>query len=83
MRPRFASDYRTLLWVFVLFPGVAFAHYIWPSLVGWLLPVSIYLGYCAGVLSHNHNHCPTFANRKMNDFFGAWLSVFYGYPLFA
>lgn len=82
MRPRFASDYRTLLWVFVLFPGVALAHYVWPSLVGWLLPVSIYLGYCAGVLSHNHNHCPTFANRKMNDFFAAWLSVFYGYPLF-
>lgn len=83
MRPRFAADYQTLIWVFVLFPGVALAHYVEPRLVGWLLPVSLYLGYCAGVISHNHNHCPTFANRGMNDFFSAWVSVFYGYPLFA
>lgn len=82
MRPRYAADYRTLLWAFVLFPGVALAHYVNPSLVGWLLPVSLYLGYCAGIFSHNHNHCPTFHSRRMNDFFSAWLSVFYGYPLF-
>lgn len=71
-----------MLWVFVLFPGVAFAHYAYPGLVGWLTPLSVYLGYCAGILSHNHNHCPTFAKRGANDFFAAWLSVFYGYPLF-
>jgi len=82
MRPRFAADYRTLFWVFILFPGVALAHYVNPNLIGWLLPLSIYTGYCAGVISHNHNHCPTFANRGANDFFAAWLSVFYGYPLF-
>jgi len=82
MRPRFAADYRTLVWVFILFPGVALSYYVNPGLIPWLLPVSIYLGYCAGVISHNHNHCPTFASRGMNDFFAAWLSVFYGYPLF-
>jgi beta-carotene hydroxylase len=82
MRPRYAADYRTLLWVFVLFPAVPLAHYVYPGLVGWLLPVSLYLGYCAGIFSHNHNHCPTFHSRRMNDFFSAWLSVFYGYPLF-
>jgi fatty acid desaturase len=71
-----------LFYVFVLFPGVALAHYAWPFLVGWLLPLSLYLGYCAGIFSHNHNHCPTFSNRRANDWFGAWLSVFYGYPLF-
>jgi fatty acid desaturase len=83
MRPRFAADYRTLLWAFVLFPGVAFSQYVYPGLVGWLLPVSLYMGYCAGIFSHNHNHCPTFYSRRMNDFFGAYISVFYGYPLFA
>ncbi len=82
LRPRFSSDYRCLFYAFVLFPGVGLAHYVWPWLTGWLLPLSIYLGYCAGIFSHNHNHCPTFANRKANDFFGAWLSIFYGYPLF-
>lgn len=80
---RFAADYRTLLWAFVLFPGVALSQYVYPGLVGWLLPVSLYMGYCAGIFSHNHNHCPTFHSRKLNDFFAAYISVFYGYPLFA
>jgi fatty acid desaturase len=83
MLPRFAADYRTLLWAFVLFPGVALAHYVEPRLVGWSLPLTLYLGFCAGVFSHNHNHSPTFKSRKMNAFFSAWLSFFYGYPTFA
>ena len=83
LRPRYSADYRCLFYAFLLFPGVALAHYVWPSLIGWLLPVSLYLGYCAGIFSHNHNHCPTFSDRRANEFFAAWLSIFYGYPLFA
>jgi len=54
-----------------------------PQVIPWLLPLSLYLGFCAGVFSHNHNHCPTFKSRKVNAFFGNWLSIFYGYPTFA
>ena len=83
MHPRFASDYRTLLWAFVLFPVTAFAAYVNPHLLYWTIPASLYMGFCAGVFSHNQNHCPTFKSRKMNAFYAAWLSVFYGYPTFA
>lgn len=79
---RFAADRRCLFYTFVLFPGVALAHYVEPRLIGWLLPLSLYMGYCAGIFSHNHNHCPTFVDRRANLWFGAWLSIFYGYPLF-
>jgi beta-carotene hydroxylase len=82
MRPRFAADYRTLLWL-VAMHVVAFAQYVRPSLVGWLLPISLYFGFCAGVFSHNHNHCPTFKSRRANAIYANWLSVFYGYPVFA
>ncbi|MBV9948449.1 MAG: fatty acid desaturase, partial [Myxococcales bacterium] len=40
------------------------------------------LGFCAGVFSHNHNHSPTFKNRKLNAFYSAWLSVFYLFPTY-
>ncbi|MGH7271730.1 MAG: fatty acid desaturase family protein [Polyangiaceae bacterium] len=80
---RHASDRRTLLWAFGLFPVLGFAPYLEPRVIPWLLPLSLYSGFCAGVFSHNHNHCPTFKSRRMNAFFGAWLSVFYGYPTFA
>ncbi len=80
---RYREDWRTLLWAFVLFPAVGLAPYVEPRLIPWTLPLSLYLGFCAGVFSHNHNHTPTFKNRKMNAFFSAWLSVFYGFPTFA
>ncbi len=80
---RHREDWRTVLWAFVFFPLVGFAPYVQPRLIPWLLPVTLYFGFCAGVFSHNHNHSPTFKSRKMNAFFSAWLSVFYGFPTFA
>jgi beta-carotene hydroxylase len=77
------ADRRTVLWAFGLFPAVGFAPYLEPRLIPWLVPVSLYLGFCAGVFSHNHNHCPTFKSKGYNAFYSAWLSVFYGFPTFA
>jgi fatty acid desaturase len=82
MKPRYTADYRTLLWA-LLMPVVALAQYVRPDLIGYLSPVSFYLAMCAGVMAHNHNHCPTFKSRDMNGFYACWLSVFYGYPTFA
>ena len=79
---RHRADVRTLLWALVLMPGVALLPYAFPSLAGWLLPVGLYLGFCAGVLSHNQNHTPTFRSRTANTVYAAWLSFFYGYPTF-
>jgi fatty acid desaturase len=33
------------------------------------------------VLTHNHNHVPVFRARAANVAYGAWLSVFYGFPI--
>ncbi len=83
MQLRHSADWRTILWAFVFFPAVGFAPYVEPRLIPWLLPISLYFGFCAGVFSHNHNHSPVFKSRRMNAFYSAWLSVFYGYPTFA
>lgn len=80
---RYREDWRTLLWAFVCFPAMGFAPYVEPRLIPWMLPLSLYFGFCAGVFSHNHNHSPTFKNRKLNAFFSAWLSIFYFFPTFA
>jgi beta-carotene hydroxylase len=83
MRLRFREDGRTLLWAFVLLPLVPVLAYARPALAPWLLPLALYASYCSGVLAHNQNHCPTFVGRRANDAYSAWLSVFYGFPLFA
>lgn len=80
---RYQADRRTLVWAFVLFPLVPALAYARPGLAFWLLPLAFYASYCAGVLAHNHNHSPTFVSRPLNDAYGAWLSIFYGFPLFS
>jgi len=79
---RHAADRRTIAWA-VAMPVVALAPYVWPPLATWLWPLAAYLGLSAGVIAHNHNHCPTFRSRRLNGYFGQWLSIFYGYPTFA
>lgn len=81
MRLRFAADRRTLVWAFLLFPlGPALA--LWrPQLLPWLTPLLLYCSYLSGVLTHNHNHVPVFRDRAANLAYGAWLSVFYGFPI--
>jgi beta-carotene hydroxylase len=81
MRPRFDADYRTLFWAFVLFPLVPLAGLVWPASIPWLLPVELYLAYCAGVLTHNHVHVGVFSSRRANAGYAAWLSIFYGCPI--
>ena len=72
-----------MVWTFGLMPGAALLQYLRPSLAGWMLPVSMYLAYSAGVLAHNHNHRRVFENKRANAFYQAALSFFYGYPTFA
>lgn len=81
MSLRFASDRRTLFWAFVLLPlGPALALFR-PSLLPWLAPLLLYCSYLSGVLTHNHGHVPVFQGRAANVAYGAWLSVFYGFPI--
>jgi fatty acid desaturase len=81
--PRRAEDYRTLMWVFVLAPSLVALHYLEPRWGLALLPLSCYFAIAAGVIAHNHMHRPVLRSKWANEVFSAWISVLYGYPVFA
>ena len=83
MHLRFAEDRRALFCALVLFPFVPASALAFPAWTPWLVPLALYGSYLSGVLSHNHNHLGMFREKRANAVFGAWLSVFYGMPLFA
>jgi fatty acid desaturase len=83
MHLRFVEDRRTLLYAFVLFPLVPTLSLTFPWLTPWLVPLALYGSYLSGVLAHNHNHLGVWSGKRANAFYGAWLSAFYGMPLFA
>jgi beta-carotene hydroxylase len=82
MSLRHRADWRTVLWA-VMGPAVVFLQFARPTLVPYLWWVSCYFALSFGIIAHNHNHVPTFTERRYNDIFGSWLSIFYGYPTFA
>lgn len=59
------------------------AHFVYPELGPALLPVSCYFAIATGVIAHNHMHRPTLRSKWANELFSGWISVFYGYPVFA
>jgi beta-carotene hydroxylase len=80
---RHPADRRTLLWSFLFFPVPIAAAVLNPNLALWLLPLSLYLAFCAGVLTHYHNHLGVFRHRLFNRLYSLWLSIFYGFPVFS
>lgn len=82
MLPRNSADYRSILWA-LLMPIVVGAQLARPELMPYLAPLSFYFAMAAGTMAHNHNHCPTFKSKAVNQFYANWISVFYGYPAFA
>ncbi|NRA32563.1 MAG: fatty acid desaturase [Polyangiaceae bacterium] len=83
MLPRRTEDYRTLFWTCVLAPALVVLHYSRPELGPYLCALSCYFGLACGVIAHNHMHRPTFGEKLPNTLFSSWISVFYGYPVFA
>lgn len=75
-------DLRTLIWAFGLFPLPALVALLRPELWPYILPFALYLGFCAGVLAHYHNHRAVFRSRAANAIYSNWLGIFYGFPLF-
>lgn len=79
MRLRNSADIRSLVWV-ALAIGLVAIQYSDPSWVVYLCPLSCYLAVSLGTVAHNHNHRPTFQDRRWNNAFGHILTFFYGYP---
>lgn len=81
MRPRYAADYKTLLWLALAGVNVA-AMWFRPQLRPYLLPLACYFALAAGIIAHNHNHCPTFKSRTANDLLNHLATLFYGFAAF-
>jgi fatty acid desaturase len=80
---RHQADRRSLVWSLIAFPLFPIAVYRQDLAIAWAIPLGAYLAFCAGVLTHNHNHSPVFVHGTLNRLYSVWLSVFYGFPIFS
>ena len=59
-----------LQWLFIGMNPITYAVYL-------------FLAVAVSVMTHNHNHLPMWRSKTMNLFTDWWLTVFYGFPIFA
>lgn len=43
----------------------------------------LYLAITVAVIAHNHNHVPMWNNQTLNTLTDYWITLFYGFPVFA
>jgi fatty acid desaturase len=82
---KYKSDVRTLAFLSVT---TALLFVQWNMPFHWVVsPVlyiaSLYLAITVAVIAHNHNHVPTWKNPTMNIVMDYWITLFYGFPVFA
>ncbi|MDA8980509.1 fatty acid desaturase [Chitinophagales bacterium] len=69
----------TSLFLFLWTQGKAMNNGLFTVLYIWFLFMSI----SVAVMAHNHNHLPMWKSKIMNILTDNWLTVFYGFPVFA
>ena len=78
---KYKSDIKTL--VYLLVPLILLIvqwklGFYWP-----LYFVALYFSVCVSVIAHNHNHVPIWKSATMNHLTDYWITIFYGFPIFA
>lgn len=79
---RFSADKKTLIYIFIT---TALFILQW-AVIGFNVftyIIYLFLSVAVAVIIHNHNHLPIWKNKLMNTLTDWWLTVFYGFPIFA
>jgi beta-carotene hydroxylase len=76
------ADIKSLIYI-VITTSLFVSQWIWfgvnPFIYTWFLFMSV----AVAVMTHNHNHLPMWRSKVMNVLTDWWLTVFYGFPIFA
>jgi beta-carotene hydroxylase len=75
------ADYKTLLFLSIT---TALLFIQWNTGFNWIVYlISIYFATTVAVIAHNHNHVPMWKNSTLNSITDYWITLFYGFPVFA
>lgn len=69
----------TVLFIILWTKGDAMTTWAFAPLYVWFL----FMAVSVAVMAHNHNHLPMWKKKFMNVLTDNWLTVFYGFPVFA
>lgn len=76
------ADVRSIAYIAVT-TAMFIAQWIWIGMNPFFYAWYLFMSVSVSVMTHNHNHLPMWNSKRMNLFTDWWLTVFYGFPIFA
>ncbi|MDH3267371.1 MAG: fatty acid desaturase [Ignavibacteria bacterium] len=76
------ADYKSLIYIFIT-TALFIAQWMWWGFNPFIYTLFLFMSVAVSVMTHNHNHLPMWRSKVMNVLTDWWLTVFYGFPIFA
>ena len=76
------ADIKSLVYIFIT-TALFIAQWIWLGVNPFIYTWFLFMSVAVAVMTHNHNHLPMWRSKVLNVLTDWWLTVFYGFPIFA
>ncbi|MDX1701212.1 MAG: fatty acid desaturase [Melioribacteraceae bacterium] len=76
------ADIKSLIYI-VITTALFIAQWIWIGVNPFTYTWFLFMSVTVAVMTHNHNHLPMWSSKTLNILTDWWLTVFYGFPIFA
>lgn len=79
---RYKEDIKVVIWM-IITTGLLVINWLQPEANWFLVAWACLMAVSVTTITHNHNHLRIWKNKWMNYFQDYWLTLFYGFPVFA
>lgn len=82
LKLRYPADVKSLVYMFTT-TILLITQWVWIGVNPFIYIFYLFMSVSVSVMTHNHNHLPIWKSKKMNLLTDWWLTLFYGFPIFA
>ena len=76
------ADIKSLIYILIT-TALFIIQWQWIGVNSFIYTWYLFMSVAVSVMTHNHNHLPMWQSKTLNTFTDWWLTVFYGFPIFA
>ena len=76
------ADIKSLIYIFIT-TALFITQWMWIGVNPFIYTWFLFMSVTVAVMTHNHNHLPMWRSKFPNLLTDWWLTVFYGFPIFA
>ncbi len=76
------ADIKSIAYIFIT-TILLVVQWQWTGVNVFIYTWYLFMSVAVSVMTHNHNHLPMWHSKKLNVLTDWWLTVFYGFPIFA